>query len=213
MQSFLQDVRHSLRMFWQSRGFAAAAIAALALGIGSNTAIFSIVNTVLLRPPNFPEPDRIVVFETAGPNGASQGGSPAKFAHWRSLSDVVELVSVSRESTLNWTGNDTPEQLRAGQVSADYFRLFGATLIMAVIARFPVLIVMGGGLLGFIAGDVIETDPAINSWLEARIPNAHLAFEIGCAVLTVALGYWLQQRDRRKKHGKPVDLANGTDKE
>jgi len=130
MQSFLQDVRHSLRMFWQSRGFAAAAIAALALGIGSNTAIFSVVNTVLLRPPNFPEPDRIVVFETAGPNGASQGGSPAKFAHWRSLSDVVERVSVSRESTLNWTGNDTPEQLRAGQVSADYFRLFGATLVM-----------------------------------------------------------------------------------
>ena len=130
MQSFLQDVRHSLRMFWQSRGFAAAAIAALALGIGSNTAIFSVVNTVLLRPPNFPEPDRIVVFETAGPNGASPGASPAKFAHWRSLSDVVELVSVSRESTLNWTGNDTPEQLRAGQVSADYFRLFGATLVM-----------------------------------------------------------------------------------
>ena len=91
--------------------------------------------------------------------------------------------------------------------------IFGATLIMAVIARLPVLIVMGGGLLGFIAGDVIETDPAINSWLEARIPNAHLAFEIGCAVLTVAHGYGLQQRDRRKKHGKPVDLANGTDKE
>ena len=67
MESFLQDLRHSLRMFWQSRGFTAAAVAALALGIGSNTAIFSIVNTVLAKPPNLPDPDRIVVFDTGGP--------------------------------------------------------------------------------------------------------------------------------------------------
>lgn len=130
MDSFLQDLRHSLRMFWQNRGFTAAAVAALSLGIGCNTAIFSVVNTVLLRPPNFPEPDRIVVFENTGPNGSFQGASPAKFAHWRAQNDVVELVSVSRENTLNWTGSDTPEQLRAGQVSADYFRLFGASLVI-----------------------------------------------------------------------------------
>lgn len=125
MESFLQDLRHSLRMFWQARGFTAAAVAALALGIGSNTAIFSIVNTVLLRPPNFPEPDRIVVFRTTSNDGAS----PAKFAHWRAQSDVVELVSVSRQNTLNWTGVDNPEQLKAGQVSGDYFQLFGAKII------------------------------------------------------------------------------------
>jgi len=130
METFLQDLRHSLRMFWQSRGFTAAAIAALALGIGSNTAIFSIVNTVLLRPPNFPEPDRLVVFQNTSPDGAFQGASPAKFAHWRAQSDVVELVSVSRQNTVNWTGNDKPEQLKAGQVSADYFQLFGARIIM-----------------------------------------------------------------------------------
>jgi predicted permease len=117
-------------MFWQSRGFTAAAVAALALGIGSNTAIFSIVNTVLLKPPNFPDPDRLVVFQSTNPNGAFQGASPAKFAHWRAQSDVVELVSVSRQNTINWTGNDTPEQLKAGQVSADYFQLFGAKIIL-----------------------------------------------------------------------------------
>ncbi|HEU0121376.1 MAG TPA: ABC transporter permease [Bryobacteraceae bacterium] len=129
METFLQDLRHSLRMFWQSRGFTAAAIAALALGIGSNTAIFSIVNTVLLRPPHFPQPDRIVVFENVNTDGKFQGASPAKFAHWRAQSDVVELVSVSRTNTVTWTGNDTPEQLKAGQVSADYFQLFGAKII------------------------------------------------------------------------------------
>lgn len=130
METFWQDLRHSLRLFWQARGFTAAAVAALALGIGSNTAIFSIVNTVLLRPPNFPEPDRLVVFETRSPDGAFQGASPAKFAHWRAQTDVVELVSASRQNTLNWTGNDTPEQLKAGQVTADYFRLFGAKILM-----------------------------------------------------------------------------------
>lgn len=116
-------------MFWQSRAFTAAAVAALALGIGSNTAIFSIVNTVLLRPPNIPTPDRLVVFLTTNPNGGGQGASPAKFAHWRAQSDVVELVSASRQNTLNWTGIDIPEQLVASQVSADYFKLFGASII------------------------------------------------------------------------------------
>ncbi len=130
MENFLHDFRHSLRMFWQARGFTAAAVAALALGIGSNTAIFSIVNTVLLRPPNLPDPDRLVVFQNTGPNGAFQGASPAKFAHWRAQSDVVELVSASRQNTVNWTGNDTPEQLKAGQVTADYFQLFGARIIL-----------------------------------------------------------------------------------
>jgi len=129
METFLSDLRHSLRMFWQNRGFTAAAVAALALGIGSNTAIFSIVNTVLLKPPAFPEPDRIVVFLTTSTNGSGQGASPAKFNHWRAQSDVVELVSAHRQTTQNWTGNDTPEQLNAGQVSADYFKLFGATII------------------------------------------------------------------------------------
>lgn len=130
MGYFRQDLRHSLRLFSQSPAFTAAAVAALALGIGANTAIFSIVNTVLLRPPHFPEPDRIVVFENAGPDGSFGGASPAKFAHWRGLADVVEAVSASRQSTVNWTGNDTPEQLRAGQVTADYFRLFGAPLVL-----------------------------------------------------------------------------------
>jgi predicted permease len=130
MEFFLQDLRHSLRMFWQARGFTAAAVAALALGIGSNTAIFSIVNTVLLRPPSFSQPDRLVVFQNTTPDGGFQGASPAKFNHWRAQSEVVELVSVSRVNTVNWTGNDTPEQLKAGQVSAGYLPLFGAKIIL-----------------------------------------------------------------------------------
>lgn len=105
-------------------------MAALAVGIGSNTAIFSVVNTVLLKPPPFPEPERIVMFMNTSPQGQGGGASPAKFNHWREQSSVVRDVSAFRTNVVNLTGGDVPEQLRAAQVSANFFRLFGAPLIM-----------------------------------------------------------------------------------
>src|SRR5205814_1556326 len=76
METFFKDLKHSARMFWQNRGFTAAAIAALALGIGLNTAIFSVVNTVLLKPAPFPDPDRLVLFQNTSPQGSGGGASP-----------------------------------------------------------------------------------------------------------------------------------------
>ncbi|HEV3330407.1 MAG TPA: ABC transporter permease [Bryobacteraceae bacterium] len=129
METFLHDLRHSLRMFWKSRGFTAAAVAALALGIGANTAIFSVVDAVLLKPVPFPEPDRLVMFLNTSPEGSGPVASPAKFQHWREQTSVVEDVSAFRTGIVNLTGNAFPEQLRSGEVSADYFRLFGAPVI------------------------------------------------------------------------------------
>jgi putative ABC transport system permease protein len=122
----MRDVRHSLRMFRQSPGFTVAAVAALALGIGANTAIFSIINVVLLKPVPFPEVDRLVVFQTTGPEGGFNAGSPAKFQHWREQTSIVEAVSAYTSNVVNLTTGGFPEQIRAGRVSADYFRLFGA---------------------------------------------------------------------------------------
>ena len=79
----LRDARHSFRMFLQSPGFSIAAVAALALGIGANTAIFSIINAVLLKPVPLPDADRLVVFQTTSPQGPFNAASPAKFQHWR----------------------------------------------------------------------------------------------------------------------------------
>jgi predicted permease len=126
METFLQDLKHSLRIFRQSPGFTAAAIAALTLGIGANTAIFSVVNSVLLKPAPFPDPDRIVHYMNTSPGGSGPGASPTKVQHWREQSSVVELVSAYRTGVVNLTGSGFPEQLKSAQVSADYFRLFGA---------------------------------------------------------------------------------------
>jgi putative ABC transport system permease protein len=125
MDVLLQDLKHSLRTFVRSPGFTLAAIAALALGIGANTAIFSVVNAVLLKPVPFPDPDRFVFVMTTAPGGSFPAGSPAKFAHYRRETGILDDVSAFRMGVVNYTGAGTPEQLRNGQVSADYFRLAG----------------------------------------------------------------------------------------
>jgi predicted permease len=130
MDSFIRDIRHSLRLFWQNRGFTGTAVAALAIGIGLNTAIFSIVSAVLLKPPPFPQADRIVLLMNTSPQGSGANASPAKFAHWRQQSTVLEDVAAFRGGVINWTGGDLPLQLRSGQVSAAYFRLFGAPVVL-----------------------------------------------------------------------------------
>ena len=129
MEVFLKDLKHSLQMFRQSPSFTLAAIAALALGIGANTAIFSVVNAVLLKPIPFPEPDRLVMFMNHSPQGDFAAASPAKFWHWRSQSTIQDS-SAFRNTILNYTGGEIPEQLRATQVSVDYFKLFGVPVIL-----------------------------------------------------------------------------------
>ena len=129
METLLQDLKHSIRSLRRSLGFTLAAVAALALGIGATTAIFSVVNTVLLTPAPFPEPDRIVWLQVVSPQGRNQGGSPAKFAFWSTQTDVLEDVTAFRNGLVNYTGGDVPEQLRWAQVSVDYFRLFGTPIV------------------------------------------------------------------------------------
>src|SRR5574342_258624 len=105
-ESFLKDLRHSLRTFRRSPVFTSTAIAALTLGIGANTAIFSVVNAVLLKPVSFPDPDRVVVFMNTSPQGSGPAASPAKFMHWRRQTDVVQEVAAFRGNIVNFTGGD-----------------------------------------------------------------------------------------------------------
>jgi len=126
VDQLIQDVRYAVRTLVKTPGFTIVAILTLAIGIGANAAIFSVVNAVLLKPVPFPESDRLVMFMNTFPQGSGMGASPAKFQHWREQTRVVQDVAAFRSNVVNFTGGGVPEQLRAGQVSVDYFRLLGA---------------------------------------------------------------------------------------
>jgi predicted permease len=128
METFWMDVKHALRMLRQSPGFTATAVSALALGIGANTAIFSIVNTVLLKPLAFPDADRIVTLMTKTPQGGFPGASVPKYNAWRGQTQALEDVSAYDPGGpgLNLSGGDRPEQLKGIHVSYEFFHLFGA---------------------------------------------------------------------------------------
>ena len=128
----MRDITHALRMFAQSPAFAFAAVAALTLGIAVNTAIFSVVNAVLLRPLPYPDADRVVYFMSTCQNNPAgfPAASPAKFGHFARQTDVTELPSAFNSALLNYTDGSFPEQLQGGRVSANFFRLLGASTIL-----------------------------------------------------------------------------------
>jgi len=122
MEAFFQDIKHSIRMFLKSPGFTVTAVAALALGIGGTTAIFSIVNTVLLKPLGIPDPDRLVVLTVTPVDDNAASG--ARFVYWRSQSDVVQDVSAYFTAVTNYTGGQMVEQWKYTRVSANFFHCF-----------------------------------------------------------------------------------------
>ena len=125
----LADLRHSLRTFLRNPAFTLTALAALTLGIGTNTAIFSVVNRVILKPVAAPDPDRIVVLGSTRPAGFAAGGpigaSQTRYNVWRQQTALFEDISAYRFASMNLTGVDNPQQVQIAQVSADYFHLFG----------------------------------------------------------------------------------------
>src|SRR5579863_2755177 len=134
MNDFLRDVKHSIRMFVKSPGFTFTAVAALALGIGATAAIFSVVNATLLKPMPVFDPDRFVMLMNTyvsdkGETGSGPAASPAKFAHWRAQSSVLQDVSAFRTGVMNYTGGEVAEQLRSMQMSADSFKVWGLPIL------------------------------------------------------------------------------------
>ncbi len=119
MEGFMQDVRYGLRMLRKSPGFTVVAAIALALGIASTTAIFSVVDEVLLHPLPYPDSNRIVCLSGNG------SASPANYLDWAAQNHVFSSMAASRGFPGNLTGGERPEHVRFTMVSANFFSLFG----------------------------------------------------------------------------------------
>jgi len=129
MQSFLEDLRHSFRALRQNPGFTIAALATLALGIGANTAIFSVVNAVLLKPLGAPDAERIVQFENTTAGASYSAASPRNFNIWREQTTEFQDVSAHWLDHVNLNGGPNSELIPAARVTVDFFRLYGAPLL------------------------------------------------------------------------------------
>jgi putative ABC transport system permease protein len=123
--ALLQDVRYGLRMLRRTPGFTAAALVTLALGIGANTAIFTIVDAVLLRPLPYADSDRLVTIGDRNPEGLSSNVGFATVLDWRERSRTIESFAMMRSWLPTLVSNGEAERLPAVRVSWNYFDMMG----------------------------------------------------------------------------------------
>lgn len=124
------EFRYAIRSLLRDRGFAMTVILSLALGIGANTAIFSLIDGILLRAPDYREPDRLVFVSQLIPKFAKNyptlPTNIAIFKVWQEKLSTIESMAISQKTTFNLTGVGQPEQLTGATVSAGWFQVFGA---------------------------------------------------------------------------------------
>src|SRR5882762_2937152 len=126
-----RDVRFAVRSLLKAPGFTVVAILVIAVGIGANTAVFSVINTVLLKPLTYPDPQSLVHLMNTVDQGSFPGANVPKFNIWRQQTGIFQQVAAydSGGAGLNLTGSDKPEQVQGVHVSADYFSVLGAPVI------------------------------------------------------------------------------------
>ena len=129
MNTLLQDVRYGLRVLLKRPGFTAVAVVTLALGIGANTAIFSLVSAVLVRPLKYRDAERLVMVWESAPAAGFPRDNPAtgNYADWKEQNQVFEDMAAVDQRTYDLTGEGEPEKLFAFGVTANFFPLLGST--------------------------------------------------------------------------------------
>src|SRR4029450_11480484 len=131
MDGFVRDLRHAARNLARTPGFAVVTVRALALGIGANTAIFSVVNAVILRPLGYPQPDRLIyISRQFPPMGFDQFWiSPPEFFEFQERTQSFSSVGAFTTGQANLSAPDRPRRVNAGQASADLFTALGVNAI------------------------------------------------------------------------------------
>src|SRR4051794_2318392 len=122
MQSLWQDFRYALRSLAKTPGFTLVALLTLALGIGANSAIFSVVNGVLLRSLPFADPDRLIMVRETYGGGLTGSVSGPNFLDWQSRAHTVASMAASRGVSVSLLGVGEPEEVSAALVSSGFFR-------------------------------------------------------------------------------------------
>jgi len=125
MNTLLQDIRFAARMLWKNWNVTVIVVVVLALGVGANTAIFSVVNAVLLRPLPYADPDRLVRLSEDSPQVPQMSISYPNFLDWREQNKVFTGIAAMQFRSLNLTGADEPERLAGRAVSAEFFDVLG----------------------------------------------------------------------------------------
>ncbi len=153
MQTLWQDVRYALRMLSMSPGFAAIAVLTLAIGIGANTALFTVVNAVLLNPLAYPQSGQLVAVYGKTPGVDLGPLTYLNFLDWRRDTHTLSSMAMYRNQDFNFTGTSESERLSGYMISADFFStlgvqpLLGRTFLVAEdhVGAAPVVI-LGAGL-------------------------------------------------------------------
>jgi len=127
METLIKDIRYGVRGLLKRPGFTVIALVTLALGIGANTAIFSVVNAVLLRPLQFRDPEQlVVVWEEASFAGfPTNTPAPANYVDWKNQNQSFADMAAASTESFNLTGDGEPERIAANSVNANFFALFG----------------------------------------------------------------------------------------
>ena len=131
IETLTQDIRYGVRMLAKHKAFTSIAVITLALGIGANTAIFSVVNELLLRPLPYREADRVVTVWEVAPGGRHQNTiSRANFRAWREQNTSFQQISAFTDQRWNVTGNGDPEELSVQLATPELFKIFGVEPIL-----------------------------------------------------------------------------------
>jgi len=132
METLIKDIRYGVRGLLKRPGFTVIALITLALGIGANTAIFSVVNAVLLRPLQFHDPEQlVVVWEEASFAGfPTNTPAPGNYVDWKNQNQSFSDMAAAASTSFNLTGDGEPERVQANSVNANFFQLFGVQPVL-----------------------------------------------------------------------------------
>jgi putative ABC transport system permease protein len=213
VETLFQDVRFALRLFARNPWFAALAVVALALGIGANTAVFSVVHAVLIKPLPFSNPDALVAVYDTQPFCPTCPASFPKYVDWRDQNAVFDAIGGSSPGSSVLTGKGNPERIRTTRVTASLFRVFQSA---PVVGRWisededkpggaPVAVLSYGFWQERFAGDpnVVGQTITLDGITRSIVGVMPVDFTVQRAQVWVPLALAVDQR-RRGSHFMPI---------